>query len=301
MEMTPKDFRAIELLKKYKRYNLAENLAEYHLLVDTLLYLHEAIAEKQVQIKYWQKYSETLFYKFAFHSFTLHEILSGLKISSVYFKEETDGKVLIDISSAKTIFRAQFEAFLMYHYIYVNPIDDKLKELRYNAWIYSSLMQRQEFPAETEFGKQQKEKGLDEINRMKVLISNLSSFKHLTPKQQHSLLKSGSGKLFSHWATILKETGFSEKNHFYTIYTILSMYSHSEGLSIIQLSHQPDRNKNVTAQANLDLHHSKLLICLMIKSIMSQYSAVKKKFESLSDQLKYDIDIYSKMAKIEYA
>ena len=205
-------------------------------------------------------------------------------------------RVFIDISSSKTVLRTQFEAFLMYYYIYVNPVDDDLKELRYNAWIYSSLMQRQDFPSETEFGKQQKVKDLIELNKMKESISKLKSFQNLSPKQQKSLLNTGSGKLFSHWAIILKETGFSESNPFYTLYTLLSIYSHSEGLSIIQLSHQPDSNKNAISQANLDLHHSKLLVCLMINSIMKLYDVVKKKYETLPDKIKYDIEIYSMLA-----
>ena len=140
MKLTPRDLRAIEQLKKIDRNDLVENLADYHLLVDTLIYLHEAIAEEQVEIKYWQKDSETLFYKFVLHGLSLHHILSGLKLGSVYFKEEMNGKSTIDISSARTIFRAQFEAFLMYHYIYVNPIEDDIKELRYNACVGSPFL-----------------------------------------------------------------------------------------------------------------------------------------------------------------
>ena len=124
MNLTQKDLRAIELLKKYNSQNLVENLAHYHLLVDTLLYLHEAIAEEQVPIKYWQKDSETLFYKFAFHGLTLHQIFNGLQLSSVYYNKEVKGKSMIDLSSARAILRTQFEAFLMYHYIYVNPVGD---------------------------------------------------------------------------------------------------------------------------------------------------------------------------------
>ncbi|HSZ86428.1 MAG TPA: hypothetical protein VK787_10375 [Puia sp.] len=296
MQLTQKDLRAIELVKKYNRHDLVESLADYHLLVDTLLYLHEAIAEERVQINYWQKDSETLFYKFAFHGLTLHQIFNGLKLSSVYYKVEMDNKSSIDISSARAILRAQFEAFLMYHHIYVNPVDDDLKELRHNAWIYSSLLQRQKFPSKTEFGKQQKAKDKIKLNKMKETISKLKSFQNLSARQQQSLLDTGSGKLFSHWATILKETGFSENTPFYTIYTLLSAYSHSEGLSIIQLSYQPDSHKNVINQVSLDLYQAKLLICLMINSIMKLHGVVKKKHATLPDQLKYDIEIYSMMA-----
>ena len=299
MELTPKDLRATELFQKYNSYDLATNLDDYHLFVDTLLYLHEAIAEKQVQVMYWQKDSETLFYKFALHGLTLHHILTGFKLSSVYYKDEVEGKSVIDIASARTILRAQFEAFLMYHHIYVNPIDDDLKELRYNAWVYSSLMQRQEFPSKTEFGKLQKAKDWIELNKMKEKISNLKSFQNLSHKQQQSLLNTGSGKLFNHWAKILKETGFSENNPFYTIYTLLSVYAHSEGLSIIQLSYQSDSHGSAISQASLDLHNSKVLLCLMINSITELHEVVKNKFQTLPDQLRYDIEIYSKMANLD--
>jgi len=299
MKLTPKDLRAIELLRKYEKHDLSENLKEYHFWVDTLIYLHEAISEQNVQIKYWQKFSETLLYKFYFHGLTLHNILSGLELHSVYYGKEMSGKTIIDISSAKAVLRSQFEAFLMYHYIYVNPNNDDLKELRYNAWIYSSLLQRQEFPAETEYGKKQKEKDFHELEKLKTIISNLRSFKNLASKQQQSLLSLGSGKLFSHWATILKETGFTEKNPFYSIYTFLSIYSHSEGLSIIQLEHQPGGLENTISQANLDLHHSKLLVCLMINSVINLFQVAKQRYETLPDDTKYDIEIYNRMAMRE--
>lgn len=296
MKLTPKDLRAIEIYNKNERQNLRENLDDFHLLVDTLIYLHEAIVEENTPVKYWQKDSETLFYKFTFHGLTLHQILSGLKLKSIYYDKDFDGKNIIDISSAKTVLRAQFEAFLMYHYIYINPIDDDLKELRYNAWIYSSLMQRQGFHSTSEFAKRQKANDLKELTKMKESISKLKSFKDLTIKQQKSLLENGSGKLFNHWATILKETGFSENSLFYTMYTMLSVYSHSEGLSIIQLNHKPDSTNNINNQAFLDLQHSKLLVCLMIDSLMKLYDAINKKYNTLTDQIKYDIEIYTTMA-----
>jgi hypothetical protein len=36
---------------------------------------------------------------------TLHQILSGLVLKSIYYKEEMAGKKIIDISSAKTVLR----------------------------------------------------------------------------------------------------------------------------------------------------------------------------------------------------
>jgi hypothetical protein len=300
MDLTAKDLRAIELFKKYERHNLSENLKEYHFWIDTLIYLHETLSEQKVEIKYWQKPSETLLHKFWFHGLALHSILSGIKLQSVYYKEELNGKSIIDVGSAKVVLRAQLEAFLMYHHIYVNPDNDDVKELRFNAWIYSSLLQRQDFPAKTEYGKKQKMKDSVELEKMKSFITGLKSFKDLSTKQQQSLLDTGSGKLFNHWATILKETGFNEQNPFYTIYALLCIYAHSEGLSIIQMQYQPNGMENAVSQANLDLHNSKLLICLMINSIIRLYPEAKLKYDSLPDNTKYDLEIYCRMALSEH-
>ena len=78
MELTPKDLRAMELSQKFNSRYLATNLDDYHLFVDTLLYLHEAIAEQQVQVMYWQKDSETLFYKFTFSINFNHKLLNNI-------------------------------------------------------------------------------------------------------------------------------------------------------------------------------------------------------------------------------
>jgi len=300
MDLTAKDLRKIELFKNYERHNLSENLREYHFWLDALIYLHETLSEQKVEIRYWQKPSETLLKKFWFHGLSLHSILSGIRLQSVYYKEELNGKSIIDVGSAKVVLRAQLEAFLMYHHIYINPGNDDVKELRFNAWIYSSLLQRQNFPAKTEYGKKQKMKGSVELEKMRSFIAGLKSFKELSTKQQQSLLDAGSGKLFNHWTTILKETGFSEQNPFYTIYAILCIYAHSEGLSIIQMEYHPDGIENIVRQANIDLHNSKLLICLMINSIIRIYPEAKFKYDSLPVNTKYDLEIYCSMALGEH-
>lgn len=298
VNLTPKDLRFIELYEKYNRGDLSEKLDDYHRFIDTLFYIHEAISDNKLPVTYWQKPSEVLLHKFILHSFTLRQILSGLKLSSRYINR-ISGITTIDTSSAKAVLRAQLESFLMYHYIYINPSNDDLKELRFNSWIYSSLLQRQDFPAETEFAKKQKQADLVELEKMRETISKLKSFKELTPKQQKSLLSKGSGKLFNHWATILEETGFSEQHRISTYYALLSMYSHSEGLSAIQLSYNPFSKETLVGQSLIDLDLSILLVCLMINSITEIFPVVNDRYETLPDELKYDIEFYSKLAMKE--
>jgi hypothetical protein len=296
MNLTSKDIRAIELLQQYDRQDFEHNLKEYHNLIDTLIFLNETLRLENTQIPYWQKYSETLLFKFCLHGLTLRNICSGVILQSTYFDKELSGAKIIDISSAKVVLRSQLETFLMYYYIYVNPANDDEKQLRYHAWIYSALLQRQNFPTTTEFGKNQKKNDLVEIERIKIEIQKLTSFKKLSAKQQKALLENGSGKLFNHWAQILKETGFSETHAFSIIYNYLSIYSHSEGLSAIQLNGTSFAYEKNKEQVDLDIHNSKLLVCLMITAITKLFVPVKMKYNTLPDNLRYDIEIYSSMA-----
>lgn len=297
--LNPKELRMAELAIRYEQKNLQESLAEFHHLLDTLLYVNEAVSESQHPVKRWQKTSETLLFKFILHGYTIHNILSGFTIQSEFFKDVLAGKKIIDFASAKTILRAQLETFLMYQHIYVNPETEELKELRYEAWIYSALLSRQDFPAETAFGKQRKSQDLEEINKLRGRISMMPAFLALSEKQQKNLLDKGSGKLFNHWATILKETGFSTKNPFYWMYALLSMYAHSEGLSIIQMENNGMSTENMEAQAFLDLHHSKLLVCLMVEAITDLFPPAKERFDKLPESTRYDIELYCLMAMRE--
>ncbi len=296
MELTSKDLRVIELMKQYERQDLEFNLKEFHNLVDTLLYLNETLRLEQTQIQSWQKYSETLLFKFSLHALTLHDILSGMILKSIYFPKELNGAKVIDISSAKVVLRSQIETLLMYYHIYVNPKDDDEKQLKYYAWIYSALLQRSKFPAATEHGKAQKSKDKEEIDKIKITIQGLTSFRNLSQKQQIALLDSGSGKLFNHWATILNETGFTEKHAISIMYTYLSMYAHSEGLSAIQLDSGMFKYEKNKEDANLDLHTSKLLVCLMISALVQLFKPIENKFKTLDENLQTDIQFYSKLS-----
>ncbi len=272
-------------------------LKDYHHFLDTLVYLNQELADTDYEIKSWQKFSETLLMKFFFHGLTLHQVYSGLTLSSGYFGKEINGARYVDISSGKAVLRSKLETFLMHHYIYVNPEDEGVKELRYYSWIYTGLLHRQELPSTTEFAQAQKQRDQQEIERLKDIIIKLPAYQQLTPKQQASLLKEGSAKLFSHWSKIMEETGFVKNNPFLSIYTMLSVYAHSEGLSAIQLNSAVSDSTFQTGQAKLDIHHAQLLTCMMITSQIKIFPILQKKFESLPDETRYDIEILAMLGR----
>lgn len=296
-EFSPKERRAIELLNKYKMDDMSTRLNDLHHLLDTMIYLNQEMADTEHIIKDWQKFSETLLMKFFFHGLTLNQIYSGLTLSSKYFGKEINGKRYVDIPSGRTVFRSMFETFLMYHYIYVNPENENIKELRYYSWIYTGLLHRQEFPSKTNFAQTQKLKDQKEMERLKEIINALPAYKQLTPKQQTKLFSEGSAKTFSHWNTIMEETGFTKDNPFHSIYTMLSVYAHSEGLSAIQLNSAVSDPTFQTGQAKIDIHNAKLLVCMMILSLTKIFPILQAKFNTLPDETRYDIELLAQLGK----
>lgn len=300
MKLTSKAISGIQILNRFDNQDLTSHLEEYHKLLDTLLYLNETLAESKSLLPHWKEYSETLLFKFCNHGFTLHNILKGVTLNSIYYPDILNGKELFDISSSNVILRSQFEAFLMYHHIYVNPKLDEEKELRHHAWIYSSLMQRLDFNAESPYGKEQRKVDIEQMEIISQRIKSLSAYKQLSYKQQKSLLSKGSGKLFKHWSTILEETGFSKSHPFYTLYTYLSMYSHSEGLSVIQLKDNLFKKNLNNEFGSINLKNSKMLVSAMITTIVKLFPIIEIKYNTLPSNLKNEIETYSQIMVAKY-
>jgi hypothetical protein len=290
-----------EVSEAHQFNDLNNCLSTYIDFIDVLIFLNEILAEKGNKVKDWEKYFETLTLKFAFHGISLHKILSGVKFSSKFYKNIQGKSInILDNSSAKSILRAQFETFLMMRHIYVNPSDEDSKELRYCAWIYTALLKRQDIPANDINSKSQKEKDLISIEDFQKRIKSLNSFKKLSQKQQESLLKMGNGKLFNHWARIIEETGFPKDSAFNALYEYLSIYSHSEGLSVIQLNtikFMPN-NEHSIYQACMDLYFSKILTCVFIKDIVNKFPTLNETFQNLPDKVKLQVEINLRLAGI---
>lgn len=291
-KLSDRDLHAVKIWQKYNSDGPKEQLQDYHRLLDTLIFLNEILSEKKIAVPQWLKESETILKKFLFHGTTIHQIYAGVTLNSTFY-QEVSGSIIIDFASAKVILRSQLETFLMFHHIYVNGANDDAKQLRYYAWYYASLHQRQGFPATTDFAKAQKEKDLTEMENIRQAIQKLDTFRLITPGQQQALLKEGNGKLFRNWAQLLSDVGFVKGHVMSDLYTMLSIYTHTEALSILQMS-QHDA-EFVAYQRKLDLHHSKLLVCMMAVSLCNLHPFIKERFDNLPDATRWDIEIYHQM------
>jgi len=159
-ELSQENIWSLELGSLYLSKDL--NLLKTYLtdLLDLLVYLHEILAEENIQVDETEVLSEELVMKFYFHGLTLNNTSDGFNLKSKYYEYSKSSKVkLVDLSSILTIGRAQLETLLMYQHLYINSENKNELKLRSYAWIYTALLQRSHTPATTEHTKIQKKRG----------------------------------------------------------------------------------------------------------------------------------------------
>lgn len=299
MKLTEENYWAIELANLYDSKD-QENLKSYlKELLDLLIYLHEVLAEDKVKVHESFILSEELIIKFYFHGLTINKISEGFNFQSKYFGNGAVAKEkFVDVPSILTVGRSQLETLLMYQHLYINSENENELWLRYYAWIYTALLQRSDTPTNTVETKQKKE---DDIKAMEILRKKMESLfplTNLSEKQQKSLIEKGNGKLFKTWDAIFKDSGFSN-GIFTKLYYILSVYAHTEGLSVIQMK---SAKYNTTKEENSDmvfmqLFCSTLMTSVMIDNICKKHEKCKNRFEKMDKKLKYTVQFLLKISK----
>jgi hypothetical protein len=174
-------------------------------------------------------YIEGLGQKIIQHVLSAKFIMDGYQLNigdSVYEKTTDFGTVMV-------ITRAVLEAYLTFHFLFVEPIDEHKRRFRFLCWHISGFLDRADH--EPEFDehiqlKMEEEKLL--AGYRTELISNLY-FLGITPEAQKKALN-GEWKIFDSWTKLAVNAGFQE-TFFKQQYRILCSYSHSGRFSIMQI------------------------------------------------------------------
>ncbi|MCE3074321.1 hypothetical protein [Chryseobacterium gwangjuense] len=291
--MNEKDIWAIKLFHLYESKDIEKIKEKLFVFSDILIYLHEVLAEKKINLTEKDVYSEQLVIKIHLQNQSLLQISQGHSIISNFFKNKNSQIKFLDISSIITIVRSQYESLLMYQHLYINIESEEEKKLRFESWIMSSMMLRKKVFSNS---KQKNNKALineeKSIFELKDSIQNNPAFHLLSGKQQKSLLDNGSGKLFKNWDTIFDDSKFTKDGVFSKIYYIASVYAHSEGLLALQLKETKHlmENKNMKELHYIMLFYSYLMTNIMIKNIINKFPLVKERFETLEEKYKFEID-----------
>jgi len=235
--------------------------------------------------------------KFILHSSTLERMLLGSDVTFSIFTTEGNTKRIHDIPSIHVIQRAQFEALLMYHFIYVNPHDKNEKILRYSLWKYTSHLKVQELNLSKRVSQSDRDANQKIIDQLKTEIQNNPRFQLLSPKQQKRILKQGEEKLFKGWSDIMKETGFTDAHMLSSdLYHLLSSHAHSFGLSAMDVKVSNYGYHQFNVQVGLTCSYSKIQIAVMIMSLVRRYQTVEIQFNGLPQSVQDIVRIYHTIA-----
>lgn len=283
----------LEFYHLYESRNIDEIKKRLFKISDILIYLHEILAEQDIKLDEKDVYSEQLVIKFHLQNLSLLDLANGHSIHSSFYDNKAPHIKFLDISSIMTIVRSQYESLLMYQHLYINPESDEEQKLRFESWIMSSMMLRSAvFSSSKPLNENKIEYEQNSINEYKKSIQDNKYYKNLTEKEQRALLNKGSGKLFKSWDTIFKESKFNEKGVFTNFYFMASVYAHSEGILALQLKetkHLMD-HEHMKETLYLMLFYSYLMTSIMIKNITNKFPLIKKRYDSLDEKTKFEID-----------
>ena len=137
-----------------------------------------------------------------------------------------------DPASIHVLTRAILETFLTFHYVFVAPKTDQIRNFRYWAWQLGGFYQRQKFPVQLPESKQKQKTEKPIIEELRTKLTCNPIFQSLKERQQNKIL-TGRWRQKS-WREIALDAEFNEL-HASTVYSYLSEYAHSGSLSALQI------------------------------------------------------------------
>ncbi len=161
----------------------------------------------------------------------------------------------VDPGSVHVLVRAALEAFLTLHYLYVTPVSEEERELRYLSWRIAGLMERQNYPILSSQVVARKAQDMSVIDKWRTKLHSNPLFNQLTARQQEGISNGryrllplslpGPWKIPS-WRKLAESADLAR---FYadTGYSFLSGYAHSTSLSVLQMV----QSDSLTAQQQL--------------------------------------------------
>lgn len=146
-----------------------------------------------------------------------------------------------DISAINLIIRASLEAFLLFHYIYINPTSREVVQFRFHGWWREGLLTQLGYDVVGIEAASIREHNQKEVTEILELLKSSSEFNALTKEQKKSLIEKGKWKWIG-WRDMLMNTKFSS-TYRNNIYSFLSSYAHSESVGMVQVRLMGHENK----------------------------------------------------------
>lgn len=292
--MNPEEImNAFADFRKLYTGDLQTNQRRLDELIDALSEIVDAVGRAKTSTGApWKLHKQTLVVKIIFTSKSILGLSKGYSVS--YNDIETQ---VIDYPSIFVLVRSLMEAYLTLAYIYKSELPEEEKFFRYKIWEVSGLIKRQNWATsdnmEFEELKHREKKLIDSILSE---IKKMSEFQTLDKNKITKLHNHGLPRLHS-WSDLIKQSNLSYEL-FEKLYSFFSSYSHSEYISVLQLSQVSLNSANPTTISNTHMAFSmvRMLLSLSIIFYTKEFHAAKKAYDLLPDQIKNEIRISNALA-----
>lgn len=164
-------------------------------------------------------------------AYTLYNIFNPKTVNVL--PSLTKGAVVFDFSSANTIARSMFEAYINMHYLLLEQISNDEREFRLDRWEKHALTERKLIADTLESKDPKLQIEQAEIEAFEKSMYCSKYFLDLPPNKQQSI--KNSFKWSSEDTLSRADIAGIDRSQSEFLYKIFSNYSHSESFSIMQL------------------------------------------------------------------
>jgi hypothetical protein len=293
--LSDKELKALDIWTKYHKRDIESDFEDSFKILDSLIALQQAVVDSKAEFPIYIKYIDTFTTKFILHSNTIINFAKGTSLNSKSLEKDFR---IIDIPSMYLIIRAQLECFLMFDFIYIQPLSDEEKEFRYWNWKYDNLIMRSKIKPRTDIIKNQQNEDKEEIIDLKDKIENSRFIMQYTKNQRKEIINKGNSKLYNSWEDLIVKANMNLKL-FDGIYPLLSSYAHTGAHSLMNLKEQNlGWNKNHSTCHTL-MFFSKMILCLYISRFKNCIKSAEIMYNMLLENTRLEIEFFNKLADIK--
>jgi hypothetical protein len=237
-------------------------------LIDSLINIGESLKGDSAGKDDRNLDAEGLLLKFICHCISINYLKSGIP-------SPVDKRIaILDPASINVLVRAALETYLTFQYVFLLPADQVERDLRFQVWRRSGVLERLISDPTTEEYKKLLPRIKEEAERLKSKIETNANFIKLPPKLGRKIIEKGTWKLpvklpnghweQPSWIDIMILSGI-ERESALRIYGYLSCYAHSNHLSVSQIYEAREHaQRQIIIELPIDI--IKVIIIMMINS-----------------------------------
>ena len=228
-----KDLVALKVLRDHEDLSNEQYAEKLFARLGIVAELVNSLHEQDVKLPRWKIWSESLAFKFCFHTASFLRLFSGTEIP---YQVAGKNIVVFDEPTAIVLFRTILENYMTFFYLYVDNVPDEEKEFRFMVYEYCGMKQRTGFDVRSNEAKAKQAAELMDVQNLKAKIEASPYFDKMEKRAKKLVMDGVKARFFS-WPELLRKCGFRE-DLFKNIYGYKSNYTHSEFISLMQIKNR---------------------------------------------------------------